>query len=76
MLKNEFTSDVNYIWAIGGLVNVKGPGFDLRHSDVKQEKKLQPSGISSISTAKGTHSASDCESLRWCLVYHTARRYI
>lgn len=37
-LKNEFTGGENYIWARGGLVNVKGPGSDLRHSGVKQEK--------------------------------------
>lgn len=37
-LKNEFTGGANYIWARGGLVNVKGPGSDLRHNGVKQEK--------------------------------------
>ena len=37
-LKNVFTGGANYIWARGGLVNVKGPGFNLRHSGVKPEK--------------------------------------
>lgn len=37
-LKNEFTGGANYIWARGGLVNVKGPGSDPRHNGVKQEK--------------------------------------
>jgi len=37
-LKNEFTGGANYIWARGGLVNVKGPSSDLRHSGAKQEK--------------------------------------
>lgn len=38
-LKNEFTGGANYIWTRGGLVNVKGPGSDLRQNGVKQEKK-------------------------------------
>lgn len=72
-LKNEFTGGANYIWTRGGLVNVKGPGSDLRQNGVKQEKK--PEVIKYLFQFYSKEKGFNIYKLKMML-YHTARRYI
>lgn len=63
-LKNEFTDGANYIWAKGGLVNIRGLDSDLWQSTYSRP------------AAEGKDSASGCGSLKWYFLCYTTRRSI